>query len=40
MKKLNVFKEIQFLPNDVNIVSCKWVFKYKRDSKTSKIEIL
>jgi len=32
MKKLNVFKEAQFLPNDAIIVSFKWVLKYKRDS--------
>jgi len=32
MRKLNVFKVAQYLPNDVNIVSCKWVLKYKRDS--------
>ena len=32
MRKLNVFRVAQSLPKGVNIVSCKWVLKYKRDS--------
>ena len=38
MRKLNVFKVAQSLPKDVNIVSCKWVLKYKIDSKGNIIK--
>jgi len=31
MEQLNVFKPLKSIPKGVNIVSCKWVFKYKRD---------
>jgi hypothetical protein len=31
MEQLNVFKPIKSIPKGVNIVSCKWVFKYKWD---------
>jgi len=30
IKKINVFKLIKNIPNGANIVTCKWVFKYKR----------
>ena len=38
MKKLNVFRIINNIPKGANIVSCKWVFKYKRDSNGNIIK--
>jgi len=31
MKKLNVFKVVENTPPGTNIISSRWVFKYKRD---------
>ena len=38
MKKLNVFKLIKNIPKGANIVTCKWVFKYKRDNNGNIIK--
>jgi len=31
MKNLNVFQTVNNIPKKANLISCKWVFKYKRD---------
>ena len=31
MKELNVYTEIEYIPKNANVVSCRWVFKYKKD---------
>ena len=33
MKKLNVYKTVKELPYKTNIISSKWIFKYKKDSE-------
>jgi len=35
---MNVFKVVNFIPRRVNIVSCKWVFKYKKDPQGNIIK--
>jgi len=32
MKNMNVYKVIQRIPENANIISSRWIFKYKRDS--------
>ena len=38
MKRLNVYKSIRILFKNANLISSKWVFKYKRDSSGNIIQ--
>ena len=38
MKRLNVYKSIRTLPKNANLISSKWIFKYKRDSSDNIIQ--
>jgi len=38
MKKLNVYKIVKTVPSGSNIISSRWVFKYKRDTSGNVIK--
>jgi len=38
IKSMNVYKVIQRVPESANIISSKWIFKYKRDSNENIVK--
>ena len=38
LKLMNVYNAIDKVPPNANVISCQWVFKYKRDSKGNIIK--
>jgi len=38
LKLMNVYNAIDKVPPNANVISCRWVFKYKRDSKGNIIK--
>lgn len=38
LNKMNVYKQINKIPTNANLISCRWVFTYKRDSNGNIIK--
>jgi len=38
LKDMNVYVLVNSVPKNFNVISCRWVFKYKRDSKGNIIK--